>query len=132
MVWGGGGALWAAGGCICGIFWGLWCALVGSACRCVGWVFADVQWGMSMYTGSHCVALDHNLVGFWFLSLHSGFLLCIGGYAGGGMLVGCAWWRASHFFFVFVFGVSYGCGFGLFMGPPSTLDYVSSYLFSFI
>ena len=82
---------------------------------------------MSMYTGSHCVALDHNLVRLWFLSLHCGFLLCIGGYAGGhagGLcVVVCI---ASFFvffwgFFLFFFGLSYGCGFWLFMGPPSTL-----------
>ena len=62
--------------------------------------------------------------------------MCIGGYAGGGgggggMLVGCAWWCASRAFF----GVSYGCGFWLFTGPSSNLDYVLtnlSYLFSVI
>ena len=85
-----------------------------------------------MYTGSHCVALDHNLVGLWFLSLHCGFLLCIGGYAGGHVGGLCMVACIAFAFFVFVFGVSYGCGFGLFMGPSSTLDYVSSYLFSFI
>ena len=36
-----------------------------------------------MYPGSHCIALGHNLVGLWFLSLHGGFLLCIWGYARG-------------------------------------------------
>ena len=80
-----------AGGCICGICLGLWCALAGSTCQCVGWVFADVHWGMSMYTESHCVALDYNLVDLWFLSLHCCFLLCIGGYTGG-----CAWWWVVH------------------------------------
>ena len=37
--------------------------------------------------------------------------------------MGCAWWCPSG-----VFGMSYGCGFWLFTGPPSTSDYV---LFSF-
>ena len=67
--------------------------LVGSASQCVDWVFADVHWaghwGMPVYTGSHCVALDHNLVGLWFLSLHCSFLLCIRGYAGGMLVVVC-------------------------------------------
>ena len=63
--------------------------LVGSACQCVSWVFADVHWGMSMYTGSHCVALDHNLVGLWLISLYCGFLLCMGiCWRGGGRHVG--------------------------------------------
>ena len=108
------GALWAAGGCGCGICWGLWCALVGLICQCVGWVFADVHCGMSMYTGSHCVALDHDLVGLWFLGLHCGFLLCIGGYTGGGgWHVGglCVVVRIASFL-----GGFYGCGFWLFTG----------------
>ena len=50
---------------------------------------------------------------------------------GGG---GACWWvlcgGVDHGFLFFV--VSYGCGFWLFTGPPSTLDYVLSYLFSFI
>ena len=92
-----------AGGCICRICLGLWCALVGSTCQCVGWVFADVHWGMSMHTESHCVALDHNLVDLSFLSLHCCFLLCIGDILEG-MLVGCAWWCASRLFlFLFFF-----------------------------
>ena len=74
-MWSGMGALWVAGGC--GVHWD-------STCQCVSWVFAVVHWGMSMYTGSHCVALDHNLVCLWFLSSHCDFLLCIEGYAGGG------------------------------------------------
>ena len=98
-----------AGGCICGICWGLWCALVGSTCQCVSCVFADVHWGMSMYTGSHYVALGHNLVGLWFLGLHCCFLLWIGGYTGD-MLVGCAWWYALHLFlfsFIYLFILFY-------------------------
>ena len=43
----------------------------------------------------------------------------------GGMSVGCEWWCAPRFLCVCV---SYGCGFRLFTGPPSTLDY----LFNFI
>ena len=69
----------------------------------------------------HC----HNLVGLWFLSLHWGFLLCIGGYAED-MLVGCAWWCASRVFWCVLwlwFLAVHGAG-------PSTLDYVLSYLFS--
>ena len=80
-----------------------------------------------MYTGSHCVALDHNFVRLWFLSLHCSFLLRIGRYAGGHVgelcVVVCI---------TFSFGVSYGCGLCLFTGPPSTLDNVLSHLFSFI
>ena len=40
--------------------------------------------------------------------------------------------KLINFLVFFFFGVSYGCGFRLFTGPPSTLDYVLSYLFSFI
>ena len=86
---------------------------MGLTCQCFGCVFADIHWEMSMYTGSHCVALDHNLVGLWFLSLHCSFLLCIRGYAGG-MLVGCAWWCASVFFLVCLYMVVVsGCSQGL-------------------
>ena len=105
--------------------------LAGLICQCVGWVFADVHWEMSM--GSNCVALDHNLVGLWFLGLHCSFLLCIRGYTRGhvgGLRV--VVYIASFFFFIFFFGGLYGCGFWLFTGPPSTLDYVLSYLFSCI
>ena len=119
------GALWAARGCICGICWGLWCALVGSTCQCVSWVFADVHWGMSMYTGSHYVALGHNMVGLWFLGLHCSFLLCIGGYTGGHVGGLCVVVCIASFFFIYLFcffGGSLGCGFWLFTGPPSTLD----------
>ena len=88
--------------------------LVGLACH--------VSAGCSLMCIGECqfVALDHDLVGLWFLTLHCSFLLYIEGYAGG-MLVGCVWWCASGFPF---FGVSYGCGLWLFTGPPSTLDYV--------
>ena len=97
------GPLWAAGGCTCGICWGLWCALVGSICQCVSWVFADVHWGMSMYSGSHCVVLDYKLAGLWFHSLHCGFLLCIGGYAGGHVCGLCVVVCIASFLFSFIF-----------------------------
>ena len=92
-----------------------------------------------MYTESYCVTQDHNLVDLWFLSLHCCFLFCIGDILEG-MLVGCTWWCASRlslflFFsirlFMFFLGlmvVVSGCSWGLL----STLDYVLSYLFSFI
>ena len=47
--------------------------------------------------------------------------ICQGGHDGGLCIVVCI---------AFFFGVSYRCGFWLFTGPPSSLDYVSSYLFS--
>ena len=55
-----------------------------------------------MYTGSHYVALRHNLVGLWFFGLNYGLLLCIGGYTGG-MLIGCAWWCAFRLFSFYLF-----------------------------
>ena len=123
MVWGGGSL--GGWGCICGICLGLWCALAGSTCQCVAWVFADVQWGMLMYTESHCVAPDHNLVDLWFLSLHCCFLLCIGDILEG-MVVCIASFLVFIFFYslIYVFlgfmVVVFGCSWGLL----STLDYV--------
>ena len=131
MVWGGGltGRLRAAseglaGGC--GVHWwarhanvSVWCLLM-----CVG----ECQ----CTHGSHCVALGHNLVGLWFLSLHWGFLLCIEGYAGGGGGILHIGGLCMVVCIAVFFGVSYDCSFWLFMGPPSTLNYVLSYLFSFI
>ena len=88
--------------------WGLWRALVDSACQCVGCI-ADVYWGMSMYTGSHCVALGHNLVSLWFLRFALRFLIahrgtCWGGRHGGGLCV-------SGVHRGFILGLSYGCDF---------------------
>ena len=68
-----------------------------------------------MYIESHCTALDHNLVGLWFLSLHCGFLLCIGRCAGGR---GACWWvvhggvHCGFFLVCLVVAVS-GCSRGL-------------------
>ena len=89
-------------------------------------MFAGVHKGMSMYTGSHCVALGHNLVGLWFLSLHRDFFI-----AHRGVCWGACWWVVHGGVHRGFFGVSYGCGFWLFTGPPSILDYALSYLFSF-
>ena len=41
------------------------------------------------------------------------------------------WWVVCGGVYRRHFVVSYGCGFWLFTGPPSTLDYVLSYFFIF-
>ena len=48
-----------------------------------------MHWGESVYTGSHCVALGHNLVGLWFFSLHWGFLIAYRGICWGHIVGWC-------------------------------------------
>ena len=107
---------------------------------------ANVLAGCSLMYISECQSIQGATVCLYtIIWLASGSLVCIAvSYCASGnilvcMLVGCARYCASHLFlflilllFFFVFGGSDGCGFCLFTGPPSTLDYVLSYFFSFI
>ena len=131
------GALWVAGGCIRGICWGCvvrWWARHANVSAGCSLMLIDVHWGMSVYTGSHCVALDHNLVGslvcIAVFIVHLGICWGEGRHVGGLCMVVCI---VSFFVFIFCFFwcVLWLC-FWLFTGPPSTLDYVLRYLFCFI
>ena len=86
MVWGG-GALWTAGGCICGIRWG--------AVVCTGGISTPMCWLAVRWCALGDVSVYRELlgrsgskfVGLWFFSLHWCFLLRIREYARG-----ACWW----------------------------------------